>query len=84
MREIIRRVQEMRKRLDLRVDAFVEAFISVADPERLEWLEDEKDYLMEEVRAKTLLLLRPDQAKPKAKLEEDWRIEGHAFHMGIS
>jgi len=84
VREITRRLQEMRKRLDLPVDAFVDAFISVADPERLEWLEDEKDYMMEEVRAKTLLLLRPDQTKPGARLEEDWQIEGHAFHMGIS
>ena len=74
----------MRKRLELPVDAFVDAFVSVADPERLEWLEEEKDFLMEELRAKTLLLLRPDQAKPPAKLEDDWQIEGRAFHMGIS
>ena len=84
VREIIRRIQEMRKRLELPVDAFVDAFISVADPERLEWLEEEKDFLMEELRARTLLLLRPDQAKPQAKLEDDWQIEGRAFHMGIS
>jgi len=84
VREIIRRLQEMRKRLDLPVDAFVDAFVSVADPERLEWLEDEKDYLMEEVRAKTLLLLRPDQAKPETRLVGEWEIQGHDFLMGIS
>ena len=84
VREITRRFQEMRKRLDLPVDAFVEAFISTADPQRLEWLEDEKEYLMEEVRAKSLLLLRSDQSKPDAGLVEDWKIEGRSFHMGIS
>ena len=84
VREVIRRLQEMRKRLDLPVDAFVDAFVSVSDPEKLGWLEDEKDYLMEEVRANTFILLRPDQAKPKAGLEEDWKIEGNDFHMGIS
>jgi len=83
VREITRRLQEMRKRLDLPVDAFVDAFISVADPERLEWLEDEKDYVMEEVRAKSLLLLRPGQVRPETKLEETWQIEGHNFHIGI-
>jgi len=83
VREITRRLQEMRKRLDLPVDAFVDAFISVADPERLEWLEDEKDYVMEEVRAKSLLLLRPGQERPETKLEETWEIEGHNFHIGI-
>jgi isoleucyl-tRNA synthetase len=84
MREIIRRLQEMRKRLDLPVDAFVEAYVTVPDPQRLEWLEDERDYLMEEVRAKTLQLLRPDQEKPEANAEENWQIEGLSFQMGLS
>jgi len=81
---VIRRLQEMRKRLDLPVDAFIDAFVSVSDPEKLGWLEDEKEYLMEEARAKTFILLRPDQPKPVAGLEEDWPIEGQNFHMGIS
>jgi len=84
VREVIRRLQEMRKRLDLPVDAFIDAFVSVSDPEKVAWLEDEKDYLMEEVRAKTFVLLRADQPRPKAGLEEDWKIEENNFHMGIS
>jgi isoleucyl-tRNA synthetase len=83
VREIVRRLQEMRKRLDLPVDAFVEAYVTVPDPQRLEWLEDERDYLMEEVRAKALHLLRPDQEKPKVNAEENWQIEGHTFQMGL-
>jgi isoleucyl-tRNA synthetase len=83
VREIVRRLQEMRKRLDLPVDAFVEAYVTVPDPQKLEWLEDERDYLMEEVRAETLHLLRPDQEKPKANAEENWQIEGHTFQMGL-
>ncbi len=83
VREIVRRLQEMRKRLDLPVDAFVEAYVTVPDAQRMEWLEDERDYLMEEVRAKTLHLLRPDQEKPRVNAEENWQIEGHAFQMGL-
>jgi isoleucyl-tRNA synthetase len=83
VREIVRRLQEMRKRLDLPVDAFVEAYVTVPDPQKLEWLEDERDYLMEEVRAKALHLLRPDQEKPKVNAEENWQIEGHTFQMGL-
>jgi isoleucyl-tRNA synthetase len=83
VREIIRRLQEMRKRLDLPVDAFVEAYVTVPDAQKLEWLEDERDYLMEEVRAEALQLLRPDQEKPKATLEENWQIEGDTFQMGL-
>lgn len=84
VREVIRRLQEMRKRLDLPVDAFVDAFVSVSDPEKLGWLEDEKEYLMEEVRAKTFVVMRSDQPRSAATLEEDWKIEGNSFHMGIS
>jgi isoleucyl-tRNA synthetase len=71
VREIVRRLQEMRKRLDL------------PDPQKLEWLEDEREYLMGEVRAKTLHLLRPDQEKPKVNAEENWQIEGRTFQMGL-
>src|SRR5205823_9795834 len=84
VREVIRRLQEMRKRLDLPVDVFVDIYVSVSDPEKFGWLEDEKDYLMEEVRAKTFVLLRPDQPRPTAAFEEDWKIERDNFHMGIS
>jgi isoleucyl-tRNA synthetase len=83
VREIVRRLQEMRKRLDLPVDSFVEAYVTVPDAQKLEWLEDERDYLMGEVRAETLHLLRPDQEKPKVNVEENWQIEGHTFQMGL-
>jgi hypothetical protein len=57
--------------------------VTVPDAQKLEWLEDERDYLMEEVRAEALQLLRPDQEKPKATLEENWQIEGDTFQMGL-
>ncbi len=83
IREMVRRLQELRKRLDLQVDAYVEAYVTVPDGERLEWLEDEQEYLMEEVRIKRLHLLRPGETKPKAGMEEKWTIDGHDYHMGI-
>lgn len=84
VREVIRRLQEMRKRLNLPVDAFVDAFIVLSDAEKLEWLEDEKDTVMEEVRAKSLLLLRTGETKPQVTLAEDWNINGRELHMGMS
>src|SRR3989442_12543114 len=83
VREIVRRLQEMRKRLDLPVDAFVEAYVTVPDAHKLEWLEDERDYLMEEVSAETLHLLRPDQEKPKVNAEENGQIERKTYQMSI-
>jgi isoleucyl-tRNA synthetase len=83
VRDVVRRLQQMRKRLDLPVDAFVNVYITTADTERREWLEDEHEFLSNEVRAKTVLLLNPDESSPKARLEENWRIDGHNFQMGI-
>jgi isoleucyl-tRNA synthetase len=84
VREIVRRFQEMRKRLDLPIDAFVKAFVTIPDAQKLEWLEDERDYLMMEVRVKTLDLLRPGETRTKAEMEEKWQIEGENYHMGLS
>ena len=50
----------------------------------MEWLEDEKEYLMEEVRVKTLQLLRPRDAKPKTRMEELWQIDLEQYQVGIS
>ena len=84
VRDVIRRLQEMRKRLDLPVDAFVEVFIALTDPEKLSWLEDEKDTLLEEVRARTVMILRKDEATPKATLIEDWQLQTNHLQMGMS
>jgi isoleucyl-tRNA synthetase len=84
VRDVIRRLQEMRKRLDLPVDAFVEVFIALTDPEKLSWLEDEKDTLLEEVRARTVMILRKDEATPKATLIEDWQLQIDHLQMGMS
>lgn len=84
VRDVIRRLQEMRKRLDLPVDASIDAYVSVSDSEKLGWLEDERDTVSEEVRVKTLLILRPDESKPGAMLTEDWEIGGRPLRMGIS
>lgn len=84
VREVIRRLQEMRKRLDLPVDAFIDGFISSSNPEKLDWLEEEKETIMEEVRARELILQTPNQKKPEAALKEDWRIGSDQLHMGLS
>ena len=83
VRDVVRRLQAMRKRLDLPVDAFITVFIKTTDTERLGWLEDEQEFLSVEVRAKDLVLLSPNEAAPKARLEEDWQINGRDFRMGI-
>ncbi|HZD11951.1 MAG TPA: DUF5915 domain-containing protein, partial [Candidatus Binatus sp.] len=85
VRDIVRRLQELRRRLDLPVDAFVDAYVKLPEPEQYEWLEEERRYLMEEVRVKSLHLLHAsDPVLGKAEAEEEWEIDGRHYKMGIT
>ncbi len=84
VRDIVRRLQELRRRLDLPVEAYVDAYVTVPQPEKREWLEDEQDYLKQEVRVKTLHLLRSGDESPKMQAEEEWEIDGQNYKMGIA
>ncbi|NMA10812.1 MAG: class I tRNA ligase family protein, partial [Methanomicrobiales archaeon] len=86
-REVIRRIQEMRRQLDLNVDDFIVAAVDVAD-ERVASLIAEEEWQKEiagEVRAAALTVRRNGEkpAEPFA-LEKDWDVEGVQMRIGIS
>ncbi len=87
-REVIRRIQEMRRQLDLNVDDFIVAAVDV-DDERVASLIGEEEWQKEiagEVRAAALTVRRTDgerAAEPFA-LEKDWDVEGVQMQIGIS
>ncbi|BBL67350.1 isoleucine--tRNA ligase [Methanoculleus chikugoensis] len=86
-REVIRRIQEMRRQLDLNVDDFIVAAVDVAD-ERVASLIAEEEWQKEiagEVRAAALTVRRNGEkpAEPFA-LEKDWDVEGVQMQIGIS
>ncbi len=77
-REIVRRIQEMRKELDLNVEEFIDVALSCSE----EFVKGWSDYIAREVRAKEL---RFDY---KFESEEDWyvkewSIEGEKVVIGI-
>jgi isoleucyl-tRNA synthetase len=87
-REVIRRLQEMRRQLDLNVDDFIVAAVDVAD-ERVASLignEEFKNEIAGEVRAAVLTVGYADGKKPAGPfaLEKDWDVEGVQMQMGIS
>ncbi|MDV2481366.1 isoleucine--tRNA ligase [Methanoculleus sp. Wushi-C6] len=87
-REVIRRIQEMRRQLDLNVDDFIVAAVEVAD-ERVASLignQECKNEIAGEVRAATLTVNYADGKKPEGPfaLEKDWDVEGVQMQMGIS
>ena len=83
VRDIVRRMQEMRRQLNLPVDAYVYAYIVSPSKGEAESLKSKKDYICEEVRAKRLGLLGGKQRRPKAELWRDWLIDGRDYAIGL-
>ena len=76
-RELVRRVQEMRKELDLDVEQRIRVSFEVEDDEVLELAMREKDYVLEEVRGDGIA----DEVD--ADLTQDWNIEGTDVTVGV-
>jgi isoleucyl-tRNA synthetase len=86
-REIIRRIQEMRRQLDLAVEDFITAEVIVENPRICSLVSDnQKPVIADEVRARGLTIRTP--AEPGAgiscQLEKDWDVEGVQMRIGIS
>ncbi len=84
VRDVVRRLQEMRRRMDLLVDRFVEVYIMCPTREEVQGLRSRQAYIEEEVRA-ARLELKSMTEKPavKAELEETWTISGKSYKMGM-
>jgi len=78
-REIVRRIQSMRKELDLDVEDRIETQIKVG-PKKAESLKNWEDYIKGETRSKELSLVK----KPKGEMVKNWKIEDLEVEIGIS
>ncbi len=87
-REIIRRIQEMRRQLDLRVEDHIRASASIGDSRVRAMVESGwRSGIMEEVRA--LDLVFPEDGAPPTEaagwdMAADWDVEGVAITLSIS
>ena len=73
-RELVRRIQEMRKELDLNVEEFIE--VTIDFPKEL--VDGWEDYIKRETRA-----LKLEFGKPKSGYIKEWNIEGMGAVIGI-
>jgi len=88
-REVIRRIQEMRRQLNLNVDDFIVAAVDVADERVASLIGEEgcKNEIAGEVRAAVLTVRYAADGKRPAEpfaLEKDWDVEGVRMQMGVS
>lgn len=77
-REVVRRIQVMRKEADLRLEAPIEAYF-VADAELSRVLQEWAGYIGEETLSRRLVEGRP----PANAHVERQRVDGHAITLGI-
>jgi isoleucyl-tRNA synthetase len=75
-RDVVRRIQEMRKRLDLDVDERIRTRIDVADERVAGFVDDRRDLIAEETRTAEFDGDADD-------LTERWDVEGVAVTIGI-
>jgi isoleucyl-tRNA synthetase len=86
-REIIRRLQEMRRQLDLRVEDFIVTEVTVSDARIYSLLKDRwPDLISREVRASNLYLHPSDETSIQRPwdLQNEWDIEGVTVHTAVS
>jgi len=81
-REVIRRLQDMRKELDLVVDENILVAVRIKDSRVMELVETLKCLIAEEVRADTFEL--GSGIEVSGALVKDWDVEGISMKMGIA
>lgn len=81
-RDVVRRMQHMRKLLSLDVVEFVDAYIRVT-PDTLATLKKFEDYLKQEVRIRNLTLLTRARPPWKSDIKEKWVLRDREFSIGI-
>ncbi len=79
-RELIRRIQEMRKLMNLNVEDRIKAEVYVGDARVLDLLKIMKDYTASEVRANVLEL---KDTKEVSGFVRDWDVEGTPVTIGL-
>ncbi|NPV61849.1 MAG: isoleucine--tRNA ligase [Methanotrichaceae archaeon] len=80
-REIIRRIQDMRKELDLKVDEQISAVVDIESKPILDLVAARRDYIAGEVRASRFELGLGLQVR--GSLVKDWEIEELRVRIGI-
>jgi len=80
-REIIRRIQDMRKELDLRVEDRIRVVVDIESKPILDLALRQKDHIASEVRAAEFELGLG--LEPRGTLAKDWEIEGICVRIGV-
>ncbi|MEM2878447.1 MAG: isoleucine--tRNA ligase [Candidatus Hadarchaeales archaeon] len=79
-REVVRRLQMMRKEMGLGMEEKVDVEVGVSERESMNLLAMQQQYISREVRARGLKIAHQDQVKGEGYLK-DWNIDDERFRM---
>ncbi|QLG27248.1 isoleucine--tRNA ligase [Halorarum halophilum] len=89
-RDVVRRIQEMRKELDLDVDERIRVSLDVADDRVADFVDEHRDHIAEETRTDEFVegvAQRREGGDPDGvdfDLVEEWTVEGVAVTIGVA
>ncbi len=81
-RELVRRLQTMRKEMDLAMEERVDVVVGVEDQSDLSLLGTQQDYISNEVRIRNLRLISAHEVLEEG-YSKDWDIDGKKFKLLI-
>ncbi|MFQ6085341.1 MAG: isoleucine--tRNA ligase [Candidatus Bathyarchaeia archaeon] len=82
VRDVVRRIQHLRKLLDLNVEEFVDAYVRVP-ANRMAWIRKFEGYVKEEGRIRDLSIISKGEPRWKPTLEKDWVVDAERIKIGI-
>jgi isoleucyl-tRNA synthetase len=77
-KELVRRIQDMRKDMDLQIDDFIE--VAIQGPGELKRVESSVDYIATETRSRAVKL---DGDMPGDANTKEWKVEGEKYVISI-
>jgi hypothetical protein len=82
-RDAVRRMQQMRKEMDLKVDSYVHAYIVAPSEPRARLLRSKARYLAREIRAKRLAVSTRKSTMKAPFYTKTWQIDRETYEFGL-
>jgi isoleucyl-tRNA synthetase len=82
-RDAVRRMQQMRKEMDLKVDSFVYGYVIAPSDKSATLLRSKRGYIAAEVRAKQLKIVAGEMKVEDPYYTKRWQINGDTFEFGL-
>jgi len=82
-RDAVRRMQQMRKEMDLKVDSYVHAYILAPSTNAANLLKSKRTYIAAEVRAKQLTIATKKVQTDAPYYAKTWQINTETYEFGL-